>query len=299
MDTDKNYSIETGDHGTSCRLEVSNEESERGIQMVDKLKALFADQRVSEVTHLEIGSWGKCWEIDSSSVVEALVESADRLPNLTSLKLGDMTWTDCELSWIKQSNVEPFWEAFPNLEYLNIRGGNGLSLGTIRHQRLKRLDVFSTGLDGSVVRQIAAAELPALENLELGLGCSPGGSTVTIDDVIPILHGFPALKRLFLYNSEISDDIAVAIANAPILDTLEEFSLSEGTLSDRGGAALLASPKILNLKKLDLNWHYMSEEMTERFVSLPIEVDIDEPGEVDEVVIDGVVQYRRYIAISE
>ena len=87
-----------------------------------------------------------------------------------------------------------------------------------------------------------------------------------MEDLQPLLTGkcFPKLEYLGLRNSDIADDIAPVVVNAPILKQLKVLDLSNGTLSDVGAAALLNLPADLSLKELNLNHHYMTEDMVKR-----------------------------------
>ena len=142
--------------------------------------------------------------------VETLVAARERLPKLRAIFLGDIISEECEISWIRQSDVSPLLEAYPKLEQFWIRGADGLALGNLRHERLRTLVIQSRGLAASVVRQVAAAHLPELEHLELWLGESYYDGDATINDLMPILSGeiLPRLQYLGLRNSEIADEIA-------------------------------------------------------------------------------------------
>jgi hypothetical protein len=109
------------------------------------------------------------------------VAARDHLPNLTAIFLGDIIIEENEISWINQSDVSPLFTAYPALEHFRVRGGNGLIVGSIRHERLKSLIIESGGLPAQVVRDVAAATLPALEHLELWLGTEEYGGDAPID----------------------------------------------------------------------------------------------------------------------
>jgi hypothetical protein len=183
--------------------------------------------------------------------------------------------------------------AYPNLEHFRVRGGNGLALGAVRHDHLKLLIVESGGLNRSIVQQVCAAQLPALEHLELWLGDEGYGATTRVEDLAPILAGtlFPYLRYLGLRDSEIADEIAAALAQSPILERIRVLDLSLGTLGDEGAAALLANPAVRRLEKLDLHHHYCSDEMMTRLQALGIDVDVSDQQDED----DG----ERYVAVSE
>ncbi len=239
---------------------------------------LFLDDPASEhAPGIVVGLWSQEPE-SAAPVVEALVAARDRLPHVRAIFFGDITYEECEISWLEQSDLSPLFGAYPLLERLGVRGGNGLSLGNPRHERLKELTVQSGGLPASVVREIVGAHLPALDHLELWLGVANYGGDVTVDDLAPILAGdlFPNLQYLGLRDSERADEIAAAVAQSPVLERLRVLDLSEGALTDKGAEALLASPAVARLERLDLHHHYCSDEMMERLEGLGIPVDVSE-----------------------
>src|SRR5207247_2047896 len=135
-----------------------------------------------------------CWGTDdveqsSAAVVKALVKARDRLPNLRALFLGDITYEQCEISWITQSDVTPLFAAFPRLEHFRARGGNDLALKPFRHERLKSLAFEASNLPRKVVRAVGESDLPALEHLELWLGTSEYGADTTPADLAGVLRG--------------------------------------------------------------------------------------------------------------
>ncbi|MBV9792035.1 MAG: STM4015 family protein [Chloroflexi bacterium] len=284
---------------TIPRVSLSYEAAEEGERWVDRFAALLSDPAAASISGLVVGSWDESGASEdlSSSVVEALVNAHQSLPNLRALFLGDIISEESEISWIHQSDISPLFDAYPTLEHLTIRGGNDLQLGRLRHDRLRSLIIQSGGLPASVVREVAAAELPSLEHLELWLGSDDYGGNSTVEDLQPILEGtrFPQLVTLGLRDSEQTDEIASAVANAPILDRIRVLDLSLGTLSDEGAAALLASPAVARLEKLDLHHHYCSAEMVARLEALGITVDVSDAQEEDEY---GGERYR-YAAVTE
>ena len=280
------------------RLNIDYEAAESGEKFSDLLGRFVDDPGAADVTALLIG----CWQdvatgTDAAEVVEALVAARDRLPRLRALFLGEITYDESEISWIQQTDVSPLLTAFPLLEELAIRGGQGLSLGRPRHDRLKKLVIESGGLSGSVVREIGSAVLPALEHLELWLGDEGYGNDVTEEDLAPLLTGrlFPKLRYLGLRDDCRADTTAALLATSPVLDSLEVLDLSLGALGDDGADALLAGGKLSKLKKLDLHHHYLSEPMMARLSMLTAEVDLSDVKEPDDW--DG--EEHRYIAVAE
>ncbi|NKB18732.1 MAG: hypothetical protein HC770_13150 [Pseudanabaena sp. CRU_2_10] len=141
------------------------------------------------------------------------------------------------------------------------------------------------------------AQLPELEHLELWLGIEDYGSDTTVDDLQPILTDrlFPKLRYLGLRDSEIADRIAIALADAPVLEQIKVLDLSLGTLRDVGAEALLNNPAIAQLEKLDIHHHYVSDELVTRLEELGIELDASDRQEEEEY---GDESYF-YVAVSE
>lgn len=223
---------------------------------------------LAELRALVIGQWAEPYDNNSSDAVRLLVECAPEIASLRGLFVGDLEIEDAEISWIEQSDVTPLLEAFPDLEEFGVRGGNGLELKPVRHEALRTLTVETGGLPGTVAAAISASELPALEGLEIWLGVDEYGGTTTVADLQGILEGsrLPELQHLGLQNSELQDQIAVALADpsATVVPQLRRLDLSMGTLSDEGGEALLNGQPLGHLKLLNLSHHYLSEGMAQR-----------------------------------
>jgi len=277
------------------RLRIDYDDYEKGKRVTHLLEAFYQDAQAARVEEIVIGTFG----YDDSpepiaEIVESLVSAAPRLPRLKMLFIGDITYEEYEISWIQQGDVSPVLEAYPQLEYFRVRGGNGLSLGKLHHEQLKTLIVETGGLSTNVIEQVTAAHLPNLEHLELWLGTDNYGFDASILDLEPLLQSnhFPKLRYLGLKDSEIADELAIALQNAPLLAQLETLDLSLGTLGDKGAKALLANPEIKKLQFLDLHHHFISEELVAQLQQLGIRVDLGEQMEEEE---DG----YRYVAVSE
>lgn len=284
--------------GVAYRITLGYDREQQGMTHEQLLGKYLEDPEIGKVTALVIGCWDGAYEgSGAESVVDQLLDYSDLLTGLRHLFFGDITYEESEISWIGQTNLSPLIRSFPLLEELRIRGSNDLSLGRVNHEHLKKLIIESGGLGADVVREVTAAVLPELEHLELWLGTDDYGGDATIADVEPLLTGvlFPRLKYLGLRNSIFSDEIAQAIAAAPILNQVEVVDLSLGTLSDAGAQALLDCNRLSQLKKLDLHHHYLSDGMCEKLKALEIEVDVDDQQEPDDY--DG--EENRYCAVSE
>jgi hypothetical protein len=248
---------------------------------------------------LVIGNWAELdgGPVPSEQAVALIVSDSARLPNLRALFFGDITSEENEISWIEQSDVSAFWGAFPNLEEFGIRGGNRLQLGAIRHKKLKTLKVESGGLPRAVVHEIGAADLPELEHLEIWLGTDNYGGDSRTPDLAGILDGtrFPKLVTLALRDCVWADELAAAVATAPILARVKRLDLSLGTLGDAGIDALVASPAVAQLQHINIRHHFASEAGVDKLLCLGVEIDASDPKEPDE--FRG--EQHRYIAVSE
>ncbi|MFB7371450.1 STM4015 family protein [Streptomyces sp. NPDC056222] len=262
----------------------------------------LADVDTERVRALIVGGWDEAYETSSAAIVAALVAAKDRLPGLEALFLGDMGFEDCEISWIQQSDVTPLLAAYPALREFGVRGGSELAFPAVRHSGLRTLVVESGGLGAEVVRGIAGSDLPALEKLDLWLGTDEYGGDSTVADLEPLFAGtrLPALRHLGLRNSVIQDEIAAAVASAPVVARLDRLDLSMGTLTDEGAEALLAGQPLTHLTHLDLFHHYLSEKMSERIVDAltphGVTVDVDDAQDPED---DGDGEVHRYVAVAE
>ncbi|USQ84969.1 STM4015 family protein [Streptomyces phaeoluteigriseus] len=256
---------------------------------------------------LGVGAYGSELDAaDPATTAKLLADAAGRLTGLEALYLADLTFEECELSWIVQGDVTPILAAYPRLEELAVRGSNGgfdgepgLDLTPIRHERLRTLRFENGGLPSSVARGVAASDLPALERLDMWLGTEDYGRDASVADLAPILDGgrLPALRDLGLRNADIQDEIAAAVAAAPVVARLSTLRLSLGTLGDAGAEALLGGQPLTHLAELDLHHHYLSEPMTGRLREAlepsGVRVDLDDRQRAD---AEG---HGRYVSAGE
>ncbi|MFD3546157.1 STM4015 family protein [Streptomyces sp. NPDC058655] len=251
------------------------------------------------VRALIVGGWAEAYDTPNTEVVEALVKAAGAFPALRALFIGDVTYEECEISWLHQSDVTPLLDAYPALEEFGVRGGEGLVLRPVEHRSLRVLRIEAGGLPRAVVRAVAGCELPALTDLDLWLGTSWYGADADVSDLEPFLSGarLPALRRLALRNSEIQSEIAAALAGAPVVARLKVLDLSMGTLGDEGVAALLEGQPLTHLEKLDLHHHFISVPFRERLVAAlaPYGVEVD----LSDANTDGSAREDRYTAVAE
>lgn len=235
--------------------------------LIEKLDILSESKIASSLAALVIGSWSEeLFDDDSKPIATAMVRLAPKFPALRHMFFGDITYEECEISWLIQCDMGKMLMALHSLESFAVRGGQRLRFSKLSHDNLKKLVVQTGGLPKKAVQDIASAQLPALEHLELWLGEKSYGGDSTIKDLMPFLSGqlLPRLKYLGLRNSVYTDKIAETAAKSPVLSQIETFDLSMGTLSDVGAEALLDSPYVSQLKSLNLDHHYMSNDMMKK-----------------------------------
>ncbi len=242
---------------------------------------------------LVVGEWGSAYE--SEFPAELLIKNASRFSGLRALFIGEMTYEQCEISWINHNDITPLLEAFPLLERLWVRGSQGLEITPGRYPALRELVLQSGGLPASLIRAVSACDLPSFEHLELWLGVATYGGDARADDLATILGGraLPALKHLGLVNAEIADEVAAAVAAAPVVARLSRLDLSMGTLGDAGAESLLAGQPLTHLETLDLHHHFMTAEMAQRVADELPGVTVDVSGRQSEE------RWGRYTVCAE
>ncbi|MFE9723595.1 STM4015 family protein [Streptomyces sp. NPDC005794] len=246
---------------------------------------------------------GSPWyDSDGGSDLHELIGLRETFSGLEALFLGDLEDEEAMISMIELEDLTELLEAFPGLRELALRGGDGLQFPVTGHAALRVLRVESGGLPPEAAAQIAAASLPSLERLELWLGDDYYGGGTTAEHLAPLLTGVgkPALRHLGLQNSTVQDELAAALATAPVVRRLTSLSLSMGTLGDEGAEALLAGQSLAHLRELDLSHHFLSRDMMLRIWTelepQGVRVNLDGRQEEDTDVDD---ETRRYVAVAE
>ncbi|MFH8462860.1 STM4015 family protein [Streptomyces sp. NPDC017991] len=279
------------DHG--ARVEAYCERFTESVEL-EKVRALV---------------FGQPWyDADGGLPDDWLLGLSARLTGLEGLFLGDLEDEQAMISTIWLGTVAPVLEAFPGLRELALRGGEGLEFPESGHAQLRSLRVESGGLPAEAAAQIAAADLPALRSLDLWLGDDDYGGGTTVEDIAPLLTGEnkPALRHLGLQNSPIQDELAAALASAPVVPRLTSLSLALGTLTDEGAQSLLQGQPLTHLRRLDLSHHFLSHAMMLRLWTelepKGVRVDLTARQEDDDRDPDGEEthgRHGRYIAVGE
>ncbi|WP_099066026.1 STM4015 family protein [Nostoc linckia] len=294
VDFEKNIGIlEPVNKAYALRYEYDNEED-----LPSQISRLLQEPNADKLEALVFGLWAESYERDSSEIVQTLVDAKKYLTNLKAVFIGNIAYNECEISWIQQSDISPILQAYPKLEILQVRGGDGLHFSPpVRHNNLKALIVETGGLSRDTVAQICNMNLPALEHLELWFGSEDYGGDCWVEDIHPILFEdkFPNLTYLGLRNSQFTDEIVNAIVTSPIINSISVLDLSMGTLSDAGAEELLNCEAINYLDILNVSESFLSQEMIHKLSGLDVRVLANhQKKEDDDSYIHG-----RYCSVAE
>lgn len=192
---------------------------------------------------LEIGChhWG---DQDNELVCEVLMSPGLAPPPLRRLAIGDFDearYNGIDISRAPLGDLSRLSAQFPMLEDVMLKGVGSVELGDLDLPRARVFAIKSSTLHPAPLAAIARAAWPALEELELWFGDGEYGGDCTVPDVLPLLsHArFPALTRLRLRNTMLSDELCEPLIHSSLAPHLEELDFALGTLSD-DGAELLA-----------------------------------------------------------
>ena len=280
-----------GGAGVVHRLTLDYDDSRSLLELLDEY---LSKVDKGQLEALVIGPWNEPHDNGPDEALDRLAELAPQLPNFKALFVGDMTYEDCEISWIIQgTRYDHLLQAFPQLQALRIRGSTSLQLPPVTHAGLRELVIESGGLPLEIAQSLAASKLPALEHLELWLGSDDYGFEGDVAAYQQVLQQLrtPSLRVLGLRDSQITDGLAAWLAGESWVASLETLDLSLGTLGDEGAKALLASPHVTALKRLDLSHHYISPALQEQLRAAIPGVVLDDPQDPDDD--------DRYVAVGE
>lgn len=280
--------VDTGKYVYRLALDYDDEK-----EMTALIDEFLAQADKGTLDALIIGSWGAPAENGVEDILARLIALAPELPSLRALFIGDMTFEECEISWIIQGDYTPLLAAYPRLEALRIRGATELEIEPFTHESMRSFTIECGGLPSGVAEALAASSMPRLNHLELWLGTEDYGFSGDADLYRRVLGALmtPQLAYLGLRDSEIADDLAAMLAGHAPLAKLKTLDLSLGTIGDAGAEALCKSEFVPQLTCLNLSHHYISERWQDELKALPVQVILDDPQEED----DG----DRYVAVGE
>ena len=133
-----------------------------------------------------------------------------------------------------------------------------------------------------IFKKIQEARLPKLKKLLLYIGVDSYGFDGDLNTIKKFLEtaDFPSLTYLGLTDSELQDEVTELVLDSKFMGQLETLDLSNGTLTDKGGQLLLDRiPLWPNIRKLDVHYHYLTNDMVKNLKKLPIALDISDQNE--------------------
>jgi hypothetical protein len=264
----------------------------RDTGLAELARAFLALPVARLVTELRFGLAGCESNNDWTSTLAVVAESR-QAKQLRVLRFDDYTSEDSEISWTAIGDFSAYWGAFPALEDLRIRAGEGGTLGDLALPELKRFERVSGGLGEGEVKEIFAATWPKLEQLDVWFGRSGYGAGGKPEHLATLLDGRMAksLVKLGLVNCEFVQDLIEPLAKSPILRQLKTLDLSKGTLTDADVDLVLQhADAFAHLDYLDLTENLMESRGAEIHARLP------------HAAVDGQREYddeRRYAALGE
>ena len=263
------------------------EDYEDGKTAETMVGEILADPEFQDIDKLIIRDWGGAYEDSCQALLDAIADNADKFSHITSLFVGDMDYEECEISWIMQGDYSRIWEAMPQLKEITVKGSTDLKLGKIKHSSLESLTIICGGLGSDVIKEIEEAELPELKKLLVYIGSDNYGFDGDADTVRSLLANsdFPKLEYLGIADSEIQDELTAVVLDCKYIDSITTLDLSCGTITDKGGELLLKKlPELKNLKKLDLSYNYLSDEMKDKLTAAApgVEMDLSDSQEAEE-----------------
>jgi len=275
-----------GEDKTSKTYSYDYDQYEDGTKSQQTMVAdILADPDFPGLEEIIIGDWGDAWDESCQEIIDGIVENAERFCHIKKLFIGDMDFESCEVSWIIQGNYSRLWSAMPQLKELTIKGSTELELGEICHEELESLTIICGGLGKGVFESIQKAKLPKLKKLLLYIGVEDYGFDGDTDTIRKLLAeaDFPQLTYLGITNSEIQDELTEVVLESKFMGQIDTLDLSNGSLTDKGGELLLEKlPSWPNVKKLDIHYNYLSDEMVKKLQGLSMEVDASDSQEPDE-----------------
>lgn len=239
------------------------------------LHEIESDEQLSYYSEIIVGLWD--FGRDCQDILDLFVRLKDKLVNLESLFIGDIKKQITEVSWIHQADYSKLIKSLPNLKRLKIKGSDSLVISPLQHSNLESIEIISAGLPKTVIKDIADSDLPALKELILYLGTSYYGFDGSVEDIRYLLQSdkFPSLEKLHIVNSTIQEEVLLEIIDSKLLKQLKEISISYGNLRDSGGKVILDNiDKLSHLDKIEIDWHYMTQDMEELLLKSQLCINI-------------------------
>lgn len=279
------------EHGFLRGASLKRKDIDSATDLAELARAFLALPVARLVTELRFGLAGYESDNDWTKTLE-VVAASPQAKTLRVLRFDDYTYEDSEISWTAFGDFSAQWSAFPALEDLRIRSGEGGSLGDLALPNLRTFVRVSGGLGEAELADIFAATWPRLEHFEVWFGHQQYGAVGKPEHVTPLLEGriSPALTHVGLVNCEFLQGLIEPLARSPVLRQLRSLDLSRSTLADDDVDLLLKhADAFAHLDRIDLTENFITDRRAELTARLP------------HVVLAGQrdLHDRRYVALGE
>jgi hypothetical protein len=278
-------------HGFLVGASLKRSSIDSNTDLAKLTRAFLALPVARFVTALRFGLQSYESDNDWTDTMAAVVQSP-QAAQLRSLRFDDYHSEDCEISWTAFGDFSSAWKSLPLLEELQIRSGEGGSLGDIDLPNLRKFVRVSGGLGDAEIRSILAAKWPKLEHLEIWFGSADYGAAGSITHLADLLGSpLPSLRHLGVVNAEFTHELIAPLSRSKLLKQLKALDLSRGVIMDSDLDDLLNNADAFkHLDKIDLSENLLNDRVDELKQALPNALVHDQRYEDDE---------HRYVAVGE
>ena len=291
------------------RLENNEDWMDDNFDARELAKFAFSHTACGALRELRLGILR--WELNSVDVPAVLAEAKQFAwaKDLESLVLGDVG-RDIDMAHHVVGRVgAPISAAFPALRQLKIHSSEQawdgdkktFGLAGLDLPRLEKLVIETISFSKQRAKELFAASLPKLTELELWIGTPDYEGDAKLSSLAPLLTGkvFPHLTKLGICNAEFEGQLAREIHESPLARQLTALDLSKGTIGDADAHVLASNAHLFpKLAILDVSKNYLTRDGTnalkQAFKRVELRITDQRADQIDEDD-DG----QRYVAVSE
>ena len=290
------------------RLENNEDWMDGNFDAQELAKFAFSHTACAALRELRLGILR--WEHNSLDVPAVLAEAKRHAwaGDLEVLVLGDVGRNIDMAHHVVGRVGAAVSAAFPKLRDLKIHsseqpwdGRNTFGIAGLDLPLLEKLVIETISFSKQRAKELLAANLPKLTELELWIGTPDYEGDAKLSNIAPLLAGktFPNLTKLGVCNAQFEGELAREIHESPLARQLTELNLSKGTLDDDDAAVLASNARFFpKLAVLDVSDNYLTRDGTnalkQAFKRVELRMKDQRADEIDEDD-DG----DRYVAISE
>ncbi len=246
------------------------------VKGVEALKFDIVDHNLYRRKHLQ-------------EFLQEIVEASYLFPNLKGLFIGSPS---DKYSHVYIHNIYPILKAFPNLEFLQLRGNvdndnffkSNIEILEVRNpvdysfvktkplelSFLKTLIIQVDNLSKDNFAKICNLNLPALEYFELNIDFN-----IDFEDIISIVLGKPFSNLIYLGINRYGDLILEYLNQSPLMESLKILDLSEARLTSLENIDLSESSILNRLNTLNVSRNGLRSSMIDQLSKLKCRVITD------------------------